>query len=76
MRIAYLDCFAGISGDMFLAALLDSGLEPGVLHEAAAALNVTDRCIRKWAKTGRLRAVLAGSRWLIDQKAISVKHIT
>jgi uncharacterized protein (TIGR00299 family) protein len=40
MRIAYLDCFAGISGDMFLASLLDAGLEPQVLHQAAAALNL------------------------------------
>ena len=40
MRIAYLDCFAGISGDMFLAALLDAGLDPGVLHEATAALKL------------------------------------
>jgi len=40
MRIAYLDCFAGISGDMFLGALLDAGLPPGVLHETVAALNL------------------------------------
>jgi uncharacterized protein (TIGR00299 family) protein len=40
MRIAYLDCFAGISGDMFLGALIDASLDPRVLHEATAALNL------------------------------------
>ena len=40
MRIAYLDCFSGISGDMFLGALVDAGLSPAVLEKTVAALGV------------------------------------
>jgi len=40
MRIAYLDCFAGISGDMFLGALIDAGVNVDVLQRAAAAMRV------------------------------------
>ncbi len=40
MRIAYLECFSGISGDMFLGALVDAGVSPQVLQDTVAALGV------------------------------------
>ena len=43
MRIAYLECFSGMSGDMFLGALVDAGLAPQTLEDTVAALNVGAR---------------------------------
>src|ERR1700688_4257184 len=40
MRIAYLDCFSGISGDMFLGALVDAGVPAQLLEHTVAALNI------------------------------------
>jgi hypothetical protein len=40
MRIAYLDCFSGISGDMFLGALIDAGVSPEIFERVVAALGV------------------------------------
>ena len=40
MRIAYLDCFSGISGDMFLGALLDAGVPFELFEKTVAELNV------------------------------------
>jgi uncharacterized protein (TIGR00299 family) protein len=38
---AYLDCHSGISGDMFLAALLDAGLSFEVLKQGLSALPIS-----------------------------------
>jgi pyridinium-3,5-bisthiocarboxylic acid mononucleotide nickel chelatase len=40
MRVAYLDCFSGISGDMFLGALVDAGVSADLLRETVSALNL------------------------------------
>jgi uncharacterized protein (TIGR00299 family) protein len=40
MTLAYLDCFSGMSGDMFLGALLDAGLPFERLQAGLAALRL------------------------------------
>jgi uncharacterized protein (TIGR00299 family) protein len=42
MTIAYLDCFAGISGDMTLGALIDAGADRALLDAAIEALRLGD----------------------------------
>src|SRR5258708_13164592 len=42
MKIAYFDCFAGISGDMTLGALIDAGAERSLLDAAVEALKLGD----------------------------------
>lgn len=40
MRIAYFDCFCGISGDMVLGALIDAGVSPDALRRELTKLPV------------------------------------
>jgi len=40
--------------------------------EAAEALGVTDRCVRKRCKTGQLPAVRTGGRWLINRTTLAL----
>ncbi|GBE13078.1 hypothetical protein BMS3Abin13_01372 [bacterium BMS3Abin13] len=45
MKIAYLDCFSGISGDMLLGALLAAGLPELVLHDTVNGLGLAGCCL-------------------------------
>jgi uncharacterized protein (TIGR00299 family) protein len=42
MKTAYFDCFSGISGDMTLGALIDSGADRAVLDAAVETLGLGD----------------------------------
>jgi uncharacterized protein (TIGR00299 family) protein len=40
MKTGKIECFAGISGDMLLGALIDAGVSPEILQDAAASLKI------------------------------------
>ena len=42
MKYAYCDCFSGISGDMFLGALIDAGLPVETIREQLRLLNLPE----------------------------------
>lgn len=60
MKAIYLDCFAGISGNMLLGALLDAGLPEEALRQQLSTLPIDgyDLVIKKVVKSG-IHAVYA-----------------
>ena len=84
MRIAYLECFSGISGDMFLGALLDAGVPPEVFTRTVEALGVDarleiSRVDRSGISATKLDVIAAGEKELPreefwEQKAEKASH--
>jgi uncharacterized protein (TIGR00299 family) protein len=77
MKIAYLDCFSGVSGDMFVGSLLDAGLPFEELKRALSGLNLEGYTI---AATKEGRNNIFGTRFHVsltekDQKARHLKDI-
>ena len=42
MRVLYLDCFYGISGDMMVGALCDLGVKPSMLEWELTKVEIGD----------------------------------
>jgi len=59
MRIAYLECFSGISGDMFLGALVDAGVPARLLEETVEALNIGARLEAERVQRNGISAIKA-----------------
>ena len=77
MKIAYLDCFSGVSGDMFVGSLLDAGLPFEELKKALSGLNLEGYTI---AATKEGRNNIFGTRFHVSlkekhQKARHLKDI-
>ena len=64
MKIAYFDCFSGISGDMTLGALLDLGLPLGDLLAELKKLPVDGYSIRS---AREMRGAIAGTQIFIEE---------
>ncbi|GIK42007.1 MAG: UPF0272 protein [Chloroflexota bacterium] len=68
MKIAYFDCFAGISGDMLLGALLDLGLDLAALKRELRKLPLAGyrleaaRVNKRGIQATQFNVILAGSR--------------
>jgi pyridinium-3,5-bisthiocarboxylic acid mononucleotide nickel chelatase len=63
MKIAYLDCFAGASGDMILGAFLDAGLEMEALTKALKTLPLDGYVLQALREA---RSHLFGTRFVVD----------
>ena len=62
LRIGYLDCFAGVAGDMWVGALLDAGLEMEVLRGVVDSLGIAGVELRAERV---MRAGLAGTHFRV-----------
>lgn len=77
MTIAYLDCFSGMSGDMFLGALLDAGLSFNALEGRIKTLRLKGYHLEKKQEA---RNQISGTQFLVrldtkDQPHRSLKTI-
>lgn len=64
MKIAYFDCFSGISGDMTLGALVDVGVPPEILTDGLATLKLDAEFSLRFEKA--VKHSITGTRAIVD----------
>jgi len=78
MRVAYIECFSGISGDMLLGALLDAGISKELLQRSVADLKIgAELRIRRVDRSGILATkidVLVNGRDAVDHSDHDEEH--
>lgn len=72
-KIAYFDCFSGISGDMILGALLDAGLDFDALKAGIAKLNLPG-CTLEHRKVSK-RNIAATKFDVLDAGGQKYRHL-
>ena len=74
MRVLYFDCFAGVSGDMTIGALIDLGIDVDLLKQRLASLGLSGYQIR----IDRVeRSGIAATKFdvLVDQSPQPARHL-
>jgi len=71
VKIAYLDCFSGISGDMFLGALIDAGLSVDALRHALASLPIDGYGLEAQSV---VRQGIAGTQFRVSLTIVEQPH--
>jgi uncharacterized protein (TIGR00299 family) protein len=59
MRVAHFDCFSGASGDMLLGALIDAGVDEGVIRSAIDSLGLPIKLTTERVKRAGIAATFA-----------------
>jgi uncharacterized protein (TIGR00299 family) protein len=72
LKIAYFDCFSGISGDMTLGALVDAGVPPEILTDGLATLKLDAEFSLHFEKA--VKHGITGTRAIVEVHPAHTSH--